>query len=195
MPRLISPLESVPVSRTGNLSLRKPEARNAARLRRKRTGLCERDMKNMERSGLRSSRTPFSKNRNAGRRIYGTDSGTHSLICTKRRGTSLGRCRRRRGSWILYLPFALLPMTKYPPFASLDRPGGRGRTLMKDCSGGVPRVFPRARPTRMMRPPETRWMVISLIYDRVGPGREGHLSLRPCFSGMWLWTLEKTLNQ
>jgi hypothetical protein len=69
MPRPTSPLGSVPASQTGNRSLRKREARNAAHLRRKRTELYERDMRSMERSGLRSSRTPFSKIRNAGRRI------------------------------------------------------------------------------------------------------------------------------
>lgn len=183
--RLISPPGSAQASRMGSRSSRKLGARNGARSLMKRIALCERDTRNTERSGPRSSRTPFSKNRNAGQRIYETGSGTHSQICTKLRGISLGRCRRRRGSSILYPPLALRPMIKYPQFVSLDRPGGRGQTQMKGCSGGGRRAFLRVRPTRTMKLQETRWRVISWMYDRMGPGREEHPSLCPCPSGMW----------
>lgn len=159
-PRPTSPLESVLASQMGSRSLRKLEARNAARSLRKRIELCGRAMRNTGRSGLRSSKTPFSKNRNAGRRIYETGLGTRFPNCMKRRGISLGRCPRRRGSWILFHPLGLPPMIKYPPFALLVRPGGRGRTPMKGCLGGVPRAFLRVRLTRTMRPRETRWTVI-----------------------------------
>jgi len=186
MPRPISPLEFVPASQMGNPSLRRRAARNGGRSRRKKTALCERVMRNMERSGPKSSRTPFSRNRSGGRRIYGTGSGMRFPICTRRRGTSLDQCPRRRGSWIPFPPCVLLPTIKYLPFALLDPPGGKGPTRMKACSEGVPRASLRARPTRVMRLRETRWMVISWTCDRVGLGREGHLSHYPWFSGMWL---------
>jgi len=68
-PRPTFPPESAPASQTGNPSSRKPVARNGARSRWKRITRYERGTRSMERSGPKSSRTPFSKTRNAGQRI------------------------------------------------------------------------------------------------------------------------------